>query len=408
LAVETLAFAVLVGVAGSAGWRMIRVVAVLTIGAFAVWLERSHQGGPRGRRQRLAVLVPGLATVIVGLAGTVTGVGIGVMHLVKADLGLTAAAGLAALAAGLTLLAVGAARLWRATRGWWRLLALPVAFVVFQFVLVPFSAAIYATNLPTTELGLATPADRGLAYQDVTLTTTDEVRLSAWYLPSTNGAAVVLLHGAGSTRTAVLDQAVVLARRGYGVLMPDARGHGRSGGVGMDFGWWGDHDVDASVTWLAGRADVTGGRIAAVGLSMGGEEAIGAAAADPRIRAVVAEGALWRGSMDTGWLPRDPEGLIERGMLRVQTVVTRLLTSAPQPISLHHAISEIAPRPVLLIAGGPELRGDRYLRSAAPRSVDLWELPDTPHVGGLARHPTEWQGRVVGFLDRALPAATSS
>jgi len=65
-----------------------------------------------------------------------------------------------------------------------------------------------------------------------------------------------------------------------------------------------------------------------------------------------------------------------------------------------------APRPVLLIAGEPERRGDRQLRAAAPGSVELWELPDTPHIAGLARHPAEWEARVIGFLDRALPPPT--
>ena len=59
----------------------------------------------------------------------------------------------------------------------------------------------------------------------------------------------------------------------------------------MDFGCWGNSDISAPVTWLQGRVDVQGSRIAVVGESMGGEDAIGAAA-DPRIRAVVAEGAL--------------------------------------------------------------------------------------------------------------------
>lgn len=55
----------------------------------------------------------------------------------------------------------------------------------------------------------------------MTFRAADGVRLSAWYVPSRNGAAVVLLPGAGSTRTAVLGQAAVLARHGYGALLTD-------------------------------------------------------------------------------------------------------------------------------------------------------------------------------------------
>ena len=85
----------------------------------------------------------------------------------------------------------------RTTPEWRRLLAIAGVFVVFQFVLDPFSIAIYATNLPSIPLGSATPADRGFAYQNVRLTTADGVQLAAWWIPSHNGTAVVLLHGAG-------------------------------------------------------------------------------------------------------------------------------------------------------------------------------------------------------------------
>lgn len=393
--VEIVAFAVLLGASGSPGWRAVRVAVALLAGVGAVAAERSSV--------RLAMR--GGTAILLGLAGLTTGGGIGVMHVAKSDVTIATVAALVTLASAILLLGIGVARLWRATPGWWRLLGLPVAFLLLEFAVIPVTVAIYATNVPATQLEEVTPADRGLTYQDVTLRGDDGVQLSAWYVPSTNGAAVVALHGAGSTRTAVLDEAGVLARHGYGVLMLDARGHGRSSGTAMDFGWWGDRDVALAVRWLQTRPDITSGRIGALGMSMGGEEAIGAAASNPAIRAVVAEGALWRGSMDAGWLPRDASGYIERGMLAVQTMFTGLLTDAPQPISLRRAVAAIAPRPVLLIAGTPEIRGDCYLRGAAPGNVQLWELPDTPHVGGLSRHPAEWEARVIGFLNHALLAA---
>ena len=94
-----------------------------------------------------------------------------------------------------------------AVPGWWRQLAVPTVLVLVWFVLFPLTTAVYATNLPPGPLGAATPASYGLAYQDVAFRAGDGVGLSAWYLPARNGAAVVLLPGAGSTGTAVLGQA---------------------------------------------------------------------------------------------------------------------------------------------------------------------------------------------------------
>ena len=220
-----------------------------------------------------------------------------------------------------------------------------------EFVLIPFTVAIYATNLPATPLDRTTPADRGFHYSDVTVSAGDGVRLSGWYIPSENGAALVALHGSGSNRTGVLDQAAVVAQHGYGVLLLDARGHGRSAGIGMDNGWWGDSDIGAAVSWLAARPDVSDGRIGLLGMSMGGEEAIGAASSNKTVKAVVAEGALWRGAMDAAWLPTDLDGYIQRAMVEIQTAVTDVLTDAPRPKSLRDALIATAPRPVLLIAG---------------------------------------------------------
>jgi dipeptidyl aminopeptidase/acylaminoacyl peptidase len=138
----------------------------------------------------------------------------------------------------------------------------------------------------------------------------DGVLLSAWYIPSRNGAAVVVLPGAGSTRTAALGQAAVLARHGYGALLVDTRGHGLSGGHAMDFGWWGDRDIAAAVSFLGRQPGVRPGKIAVVGESMGGEQALAAVGADPRVRAVVAEGATGQQLADHGWLPHGIDGAL--------------------------------------------------------------------------------------------------
>ena len=34
--------------------------------------------------------------------------------------------------------------------------------------------------------------------------------------------------------------------------------------------------------------------------------------------------------------------------------------------------------------------------------MQLWELPDAGHTGGLRKHPAEYERRTVGFLDTAL------
>ena len=284
---------------------------------------------------------------------------------------------------------------------------IPIALVLLVFVVAPLAIAVAATNVPRTAVGSTTPADLGLTYDAVTFRTADGVDLAGWYVPSANGAAVVLLHGAGSTRAATLDHAAVLARNGYGVVLFDARGHGESGGRAMDFGWYGDEDVAAAVAFLQQRPDVDPQRIGAVGLSMGGEEVIGAAAAVPAIRAVVAEGATGRVAADKVWMSDvyGGRGWIQERIESITYGLTDLLTAADPPIALHDAVAVAAPRPVLLIAAGNVAdEGDaaRFIRSASPATVEIWDVPESGHTDGLATHPDEWEHRVVGFLAEHL------
>ena len=56
----------------------------------------------------------------------------------------------------------------------------------------------------------------------------------------------------------------------------------------MDFGWYGNRDITATVAWPGTPSGCAGRKIAVLGLFMGGEQALIAAGSDPRIRAVVA------------------------------------------------------------------------------------------------------------------------
>lgn len=365
------------------------------------WVRPATGGEDAGTRRRARATL----ALAAGVPALVVGAGIGVPHAL-AGLSPTSVLGVAALVVGIVLLVVSFAGFWRGVRWPARVGVVLVAFLLAQFVVFPMATAVFATNRAPMPLPDTSPAGVGLSHRDVVLTTTDGVELAAWYVPSENGAAVVLRHGAGSTRANVLEHARVLAGHGFGVLMVDARGHGDSAGDEMDFGWFGDADVAAAVDHLARADDVVDGRIGVVGLSMGGEEAIGAAASQPRIRAVVAEGATGRTGAD--WVPLLPGGLgrwFSSVFYWVQDTTADVLSDAHRPADLRSAVVATAPRPVLLIAAGDVPReGDaaRRWQAAAPGSVEVWEVDGAAHTAGLSTVPDVWERRVVGFLAQAL------
>ena len=344
----------------------------------------------------------GVAALIGGILGFSFGAGIGPVWLTTTGLSIVALVSLAALLAGLLLLAAASWILIRAVPRWWRLAALPVAFVILQFVLIPLAGAAYGTHPPRTPVEAEAPADARLAAFE----TPDGVTLRAWYTPGRNGATVILLPGSGGAKGSTLAHAAVLQEHGYGTLALDSRGTGDSGGTGNAWGWHGVADVDGALSWLLTEGGVDPARIGILGLSMGGEVAITAAAVDERLAAVVAEGVSARVPADMGYLPGDVTGTIQRWDGQLMWSVAELMTSAVPPIPLSEAVAGAERVPVLLIVGGAEDESAAApaLREAAP-SMQVWELPDTPHIQSLAVHADEWEVRVIGFLDVALGAA---
>jgi pimeloyl-ACP methyl ester carboxylesterase len=337
------------------------------------------------------------------------GIAFGFRFLTVDGLRWRAVLGLIELVAGLVLVAAGVRSLVAGLARGWRFVAASALILGTLLALWNLAPAVVATNVPPIPAEGATPADLGLTAREVRFVAADGVELWAWYVPSANGAAVVLRHGSGSTANDTLGHAAVLARHGYGVLVTDARGHARSGGRAMDFGWYGDRDIAAAVSFLATQPDVDAGRIAVVGLSMGGEEALGAAAAEPRIAAVVAEGATGRTDADKAWFADlyGFRGQIQLGLEWLGYTLTDLLTEASRPIPLGDAVRVAAPRPVLLIAAGrvpDEGHAAAYIQQHAPASVTVWVVPGAGHIQGLSVAPDEWERTVIGFLDAALAA----
>ena len=391
---HAVALAVLVG--GANVGEVVRSAAVIAIAI--LMLVRLRRRGTPGIDAQLLVF---------GLGGLMAGLVIGTHHTVVSAGSPVSLAGTVLVGSGLVLVVIGVRRLVRRLRRWRKLVALPIGLVALVAFVMPLMLSMFVTNVPDYALGEATPADFGLDYRDVTVTTSDGVDLAAWYIPSSNGAALVQLGGCCAARDDELEYTAVLARHGYGVLMLDQRGHGGSEGDGMLWGWWGELDVAAGVDFLATQPDVLDGRIAAIGMSVGGEQVIAAAGVDHRIKAVVAEGVSARGARDEGDPASGASALFIRYVDWVTKQAASMMTSADTPTQLRHAVDTMASdqRLFLIISSSAsnEVNAAEMLTSVGPGIVSSWTI-DSEHIQGLATHPVEWERRVISFLDNSLSA----
>lgn len=157
--------------------------------------------------------------------------------------------------------------------------------LAYRFALAYRARAGYPRRFPPT----LTPADLGLPFEACSVWS-GELELPGWFIPARGGApgpGVALIHGWESARDRTLPNALFLNAAGFHTLTIDVRGHGANPPETLPISA-GEFGLDALATFqaLVARPEVTVGAMA--GHSMGAIGAILAAAADPRVAAVVA------------------------------------------------------------------------------------------------------------------------
>jgi uncharacterized protein len=218
----------------------------------------------------------------------------------------------------------------------------------------------------------------------------------ALFLPDGQpSAGVVILHGAGSAKENHFDFARHCGAGGLAALAYDARGHGRSEG---EFGPGALDDVRAMCDLLRGHVP----RVALRGSSMGGFQAIHAAARDPELAAVVAI------------CPAPEEVLLRElrsGELRDFRADVPACEALLSSLVLYDAVGRLGPRTALLLL---HARGDEQipytvserLHAAAHEPKRLVVVPGGDHRS--LQHDPELQELSCRFVERAAAASPAA
>lgn len=259
-----------------------------------------------------------------------------------------------------------------------------------------------------------TPADYNLSYEDIYLMTVDGIQLSAWFVPAArpNDAAIVLVHGHGANRAALLSTAEILARHGYSLLMLDLRAHGLSEGNIVTYGYQEWQDVVAALEYLKLRPDIHPDHIGLLGQSMGGSAVIRAAARSDVPRAIVLESTFRDMASAVSTAFDNMSGLPQWPFAPL--VVWMAERSVGADISELDSTRDLAAidLPVFLIAGTEDelmpLEHHHALFQAANEPKQSWIVEGMGHVSPALYSPIEYERRLIEFFDQYLIVNISS
>ncbi len=125
-----------------------------------------------------------------------------------------------------------------------------------------------------------TPRALGLPYTDVTLETSDGIKINAWWVPALSPRATVLFcHGNGGNISSYLETLAVFHRLGLSALIFDYRGYGNSQGTPSEQGTY--LDAEAAWRYLIDEQKTAPQQLIIWGRSLGGAVAARTAARHP-------------------------------------------------------------------------------------------------------------------------------
>lgn len=283
--------------------------------------------------------------------------------------------------------------------------------LIITLVLVLFFTLIYGVVFAQVLIRVqrvaieTTPADYGLPYEDVEMTTEDGLTLRGWYIPpdaEDADSAAIFLHGLSSNRLHFIQEAKVLHEAGYGALLYDMRGHGASDGQFSSLGANEVDDVAYAIDFLGARGIED---IVVIGESVGGATALMATERYSQVQGVIAISAF-----------SSPKDLINdlNGRLGLPELFDNLVifwmeqftNSDMTTVTPLTAVDEIESKPVLVMHGGRDttvpMSHARRLFDATTPPNELWIIPEGGHgiVGWLRGE--EYATRLVDFMETAL------
>lgn len=228
-----------------------------------------------------------------------------------------------------------------------------------------------------------TPREHGLDYEALTLATEDGERLDAWFVPAQGDAVVLFLHGNAGNLSHRMDSIAMFHRLGYGVLIFDYRGYGRSSGKPSEAGLY--RDAQAAWNHLTRQLGIPPRRVILFGESLGGALAARLAAQESTQPGALVLSSVFTSAPDLAadlypWLPT-------RWLVRMRYDTRAALARTSCPVLVAHSPEdEIIP-----------FRQGQRLFDAAPGPKVFLQLAGGHNDGFIFMRPA-WVAVLAEFL----------
>ena len=283
-----------------------------------------------------------------------------------------------------------------------------VVILLIVFIGLPYLiSTLYTGSVGPRRTAQRTPADHGLAYEDVSLTTSDGLKLAAWYIPNDAGrGTVIYCHGHTNHRGQMLDQAAFLHANGFSGLLIDFRRHGDSEGDLTTFGYYEWRDVQAAMRYAVDERGEEG-PVILWGVSMGAATALLTASEESGIDAVIAESSFYAASETLRsdlsrmfGLPTVPFGFL------TSTITELRVGIKIDDLDIGRAVSGLENTSVLLVGGTADRRmplanNERLFEQIPGAGKEI-------HVAEGATHGDIWEmdreayaEKVLAFLEKS-------
>jgi uncharacterized protein len=242
----------------------------------------------------------------------------------------------------------------------------------------------------------------------VVIHASDGSLLQAWTIRPRqgNGDDVILLHGLSDNRMGMIGYAEMLVNRRFTILLPDARGHGDSGGAIATYGLLEADDIRLWLDWL--REHQHPNCIFGFGESMGAAQLLQSLQTETRFCAVAAESPY----STFREIAYDRVGQFFRTGPWLGRTLLRLVVEIAFAYAHHHYklnLEAVSPLkavtstqvPVFLIHGQQDgnipVRHSRMIAAHNP-TIAVWEVPGADHCGAISVAPQEFEKTLISWF----------